>query len=104
MKKRFVLTLSIALNVSIVCAAADADRQAKQAQLDAQCEAARERKLSPERARYIDECVSTKLKESRRECERFFSDWGAQMGERPPLYYDLPECVAAFDYRQSYRQ
>jgi len=35
----------------------DKDRVIQQAQLDAECEAARERKLAPERQKYIDECV-----------------------------------------------
>ncbi len=36
------------------------------------------------------------------DCQRFYSDYGARTGDRAPLYYDLPECVAAFEYRQSY--
>ena len=80
------------------------DRAPQQAQLDAECEAARERKLAPERERYIEECVRDKVRNSREDCERFYSDYGAQSGNRAPLYYDLPECVSAFEYRRSYRQ
>jgi len=72
--------------------------------LDAECEAARERKLAPEREKYIEECVRDKVKDSREECERFYSDYGAQSGNRAPLYYDVPECVSAFEYRRSYRK
>jgi hypothetical protein len=31
----------------------------------------------------------------------FYSDFGAQSGHRAPLFYDLPECVKAFEYQNS---
>jgi len=75
-----------------------------QQSLDADCEAAREQKLEPERERYVQECVQQKMKSTLEECQRFYSDYGARTGNRAPLYYDLPECVARVRYRQSYRQ
>lgn len=75
--------------------------ETNQAQLDAQCELARQTKLAPERARYIDECVATKQKPDRPACERYYADYGAQSGNRAPLYYDLPECRRAFDARKN---
>ena len=75
--------------------------ETNQAQLDAQCELAREIKLAPERARYIDDCVANKQKPDRSACERFYADYGAQSGNRAPLYYDLPECRRAFDARRN---
>ena len=83
--------------------ATGSDRESTQAQLDAECEAARERKLAPERAKYIEECVRDKVKDSREACERFYSDYGARSGNRAPLYYDLPECRRAFELRKSSR-
>lgn len=80
-----------------VATAAD---DARQAQLDAACEAARERRLAPERARFVEECVERRQREDRAACERFYSDYGAQSGNRAPLYYDLPECVQAFEHRR----
>ena len=80
------------------------DRATRQAHLDAECEAAREHKLAPEREKYIEECVRNKNRDSREACERFYSDYGARSGNRAPLYYDLPECVSAFEFRKSYRQ
>jgi hypothetical protein len=82
----------------------DKERATKQAQLDAECEAARERKLAPERDKYIDDCVRNEMKENREACKRFYSDYGAETGTRLPLYYALPECVNAFEFRNSYRQ
>jgi hypothetical protein len=84
--------------------AAEDNRAAEQQRLDAACEAAREQKLEPERARFVLECVQQQMKSTLEECERFYGDYGARTGNRAPLYYDLPECVAAFEYRQSYRQ
>lgn len=76
----------------------------KQAQLDGKCEVAREKKLIPVRQQFVDECVSNKELPSLEECRRFYADYGGRMGQRPPLFYDLPECVEAFDYRQSVRR
>ena len=104
MKLVFVSVIAIALVFPIAGMGSDDERQAKQEQLDAQCEAARERKLAPERAQYIEECVEKKQRSDRAACERFYSDYGARSGNRAPLYYDLPECVEAFDFQKSYRR
>ena len=72
----------------------------EQARLDAACEAAREEKLAPLRAGFIDECVEKKQRPDRAACERFYADYGNQSGNRAPLFYDLPECVKAFEYRR----
>jgi hypothetical protein len=84
-------------------AAGGEDRVTKQRALDEACELARENKLTPLRQQYIEECVEIKNKE-RAYCERFYSDYGAKSGQRAPLFYDLPECVEAFEYRRSYRE
>ncbi|MEJ2534350.1 MAG: hypothetical protein P8008_02490 [Gammaproteobacteria bacterium] len=73
----------------------------RQAELDAACEAARQKKLAPERERLIEECVREKQRPDRAACERFLADYGNRSGNRPALYYDLPECVEAFEYQKS---
>jgi hypothetical protein len=80
--------------------AAASDRDAKQAELDAACEAAREAKLAPLRAQYVEECVEKKQRPDRASCERFYADFGNRSGNRAALFYDLPECVAAFEYHK----
>ena len=80
----------------------------KQQQLDAACEAAREAKLAPEREQLIQECPA-QFDKSLDECRDFYRDYGAALmrqGEivRAPLYYDLPACEAAFEYRKRYRR
>jgi hypothetical protein len=103
MEIRGVLLFSIAVLIPSLGVGGD-DRASKQQQLDAECETARERKLEPAREMYVQECVQQKTKSTLQDCQRFYADYGAKTGDRAPLYYDLPECVAAFEYRQSYRQ
>ena len=104
MKILLVFGFATALILPCVAVGSDSEREEKQAQLDAECESAREKKLAPERSKYIEECVRDKMKDSRAACERFYSDYGARSGNRAPLYYDLPECVRAFEFRKSYRR
>jgi hypothetical protein len=78
-------------------------REEKQARLDGACEVARLKKLLPMREKFAAECVANKELPSKDECERFYADYGNRMGRRAPLFYDLPECVTAFEYRQSTR-
>lgn len=102
-----VLSFGLSIVVAVVPRSADArdrNREAKQAKLDEACEAAREAKLAPLRAQFVEECVREKQRSSRQECEVFYSDYGAQSGNRAPLFYDLPECVEAFEYQQSERK
>lgn len=83
--------------------ASDEERAARQAELDRACEAARELRLRPIRQQFIQECVDEGQFETREECERYYADYGARSGTRAPLFYDLPECVKAFEYAQSER-
>ena len=79
--------------------AGDDERAARQAELDAACEAAREAKLALLRAQYIEECVAKEQRQDRAACERFYADYGSRSGDRAPLFYDLPECVTAHNFR-----
>ena len=84
-------------------AVAERYSQEKQMQLDARCEDAREKKLIPIREQLVDECVANGELPNNQECKRFYANYGERMGRRAPLFYDLPECVEAFDYQQSVR-
>jgi len=96
--KRVLIMVLVLLAASP--ALADEARDAKQAKLDAACEAARQEKLAPLRKKYTDECVANKELPSLEECERFYADYGERTGRKAPLFYDLPECVAAFNFQQ----
>ena len=104
MKIALTSVIAVSLLFPVVSMSSDNDRQATQEKLDAECEAARELRLAPERATFVEECVERKQLSDRAACARFYRDYGAQSGDRAPLYYDLPECVEAFEFRRSYRR
>ena len=69
----------------------------QQAELDRSCETVRQQTIEPLKQQYIAECVD-KGDKSADQCQQFYRDYGEGAGSRPALFYDLPECVAAFDY------
>jgi hypothetical protein len=100
-----VQTLLFAVLISFLMnpALAKESREDKQASLDAACEVERQKLLVPMRKEYIGECVTNKEKPTLEECKLYYKDHGERMGSRAPLYYDLPECVTAFEFQQSAR-
>ena len=101
MKVLLILLLSSFIGFpAAILAATGGEQVAEQAELDQACEKAREKKLAPERKKYIEECVAEKQRPDRASCELFYADYGNRSGNRAPLYYDLPECVKAFDYQK----
>jgi hypothetical protein len=76
------------------------DKDAKQIELDNACEAQRQIRLAPQRDKAIEECIAVQGKEQDY-CERFYRDYGERSGDRPALFYDLPECVDAFEYQKN---
>ena len=79
------------------------EREARQAELDAACEVARQEKLVLVRTQYVEECVAKKQRPDRAACERFYADYGESSASQAPLFYDLPKCVTAHEYRTNYR-
>jgi hypothetical protein len=73
----------------------------QQIALDEQCQIAREKILSVERAQYVEECVQGRSRRTREGCERFYADHGEATYARGPLHFDLPECVEAYKFRQN---
>ena len=80
--------------------AAAADRQSKQAELDAACETARQAALAPKQAEIYQECVD-KFKKSVEVCEQEAAGYNGNRVGRPSLFYDLPACETAFEYRKN---
>jgi len=103
MKNMYILLITILL-LAFNPVMAKESREDKQARLDQACETARQKKLTPMRAQFVEECVANKEKASREKCVTFYADYGNRMGGRAPLFYDLPECVTAFDYSRSDRR
>jgi hypothetical protein len=78
------------------------ERAQKQAGLDAKCEAARQQKMIPKKQEIYQECMSKKKKEEP-ECRKDADSYYGNQGVNKPLYYNLPECEAAFKHKRSYR-
>ena len=76
------------------------DRQTKQAELDAACEAARQTALAPKKAEIYQECID-KFKKSVEVCEQEAAGYNGNRVGRTPLFYDLPECEPAFEYQKN---
>jgi hypothetical protein len=75
--------------------------------LDQACEVARERALAPLREAAIAECKAAP-RANPAFCERFYADFGdggvtREGVQRPRMFDDLPECVAARDARAGRR-
>jgi hypothetical protein len=100
MKNIQVLLFVLLVSILISPALANESREEKQAKLDAACETARQQKLAPIRQQVIDECVTNKELPNRVECEQFYADYGERTGRKAALFYDLPECVTAFNFNQ----
>ena len=99
--KNLQLVLSIVFIALLINPAiAKESREDKQAKLDAACEAVRQQKIAPLRQQVIDECVANKEMPNQQECERFYADYGERTGQKAALFYDLPECVTAFNFNQ----
>lgn len=93
-----IIMLTAGLSNTVI---AKESREEKQARLDNVCEVARQKKLTPMKKKFVEECVANKELPSRDECVTFYADYGNRMGGRAPLFYDLPECVTAFEFQQS---
>ena len=74
-------------------------RQARQAELDRECETARQAALQPKREDIYQECIN-KFKKEEGVCQSEANAYNGYRISGAPLYYDLPECVQAFDYRK----
>lgn len=51
------------------------------------------------RDKLVEECVEKEQRFDRASCERFYADYGERTGALEPLFYDLPLCKMAHDYR-----
>lgn len=103
MKKVQILLFTVLFSFLINPALSKESREQKQASLDAACDAVRQKNLAPIRKGFVEECVINKEQPGRQECETFYADYGERMGGRAPLFFDLPECVTAFEFQQSAR-
>ena len=73
----------------------------RQAELDHQCEAARDEKLAPMREAAFQECMSAKRStRSEADCRRITAGENSNRLGGAPRFYDLPACVEAFEHQR----
>ena len=101
MKKKLAIFGLLMVCISSQQSFADEARVKKQAQLDAACEEARLKKLTPIRKERIAECAKEKPLKA---CEAEHQNYGERVGKRVPLFYNLPACEKAAEYLRSERQ
>lgn len=88
------------LSVSVVFSAEnETERGEKQAELDGICEQARQEALFPTKKKIYQECLDKGAK-SESECQQDADSYNGNRGTATPLFYDLPECEAAFNFRK----
>ena len=104
MKNRCILLSALLALLVFNPVLAKESREDKQTRPDQACETARQKKLTPMEAQFVEDCVANKEKPSCEKCVTFYADYGNRMGGRAPLFYDLPECVTTFDYNRSDRR
>ncbi len=90
------------LLVAGLAGAADETTTDQQAELDRRCEAARDEKLAPIRADIYQECLDKK-KGDEAYCQRYADGYNGERIGGSPRFYELPECEAAFRFRNRRR-
>lgn len=103
-KGLWLMALVMLIPVSGDAGDTEEERAARQGELDAACEVAREKKLTVARAKLVEECVEKKERPDRASCERYYADYGAATADRGALFYDLPECEKAWEHKTSHRR
>ena len=73
--------------------------QDNQAEHDRSCEYARAKALAPLKKAVYKECLEKGKEES--VCKSEADDYNGNRVGRGPMFYDLPECVEAFNYKKN---
>ena len=90
-----------------VSASSLTDQETLQKKYDPACEKERINIIEHYKTKFINECIE-KERSNESYCKRFYSDYGNTilnaLGSRTSFFYDIPECVKAFEFKKSYRQ
>lgn len=98
--RRIIATLLLIL--AATAGAADQTDADRQAELDRLCEAARDEKLAPIREEVYAECIDAERGDEAY-CRRYAAGYNGERIGGSPRYYELPECEAAFQFRNRAR-
>lgn len=88
--------LAFSFNSAVALAHTAKDKQAK---LDEACESARQKALKPRKKEIYQECL-TKFKKSKTICQQEAETYNGNRINGAPMFYQLPECVKAFEFRK----
>ncbi|MBL8202083.1 MAG: hypothetical protein JNK40_14035 [Chromatiales bacterium] len=97
------LPASLLILLAAVAGAADQSDAERQAELDQRCEAARDEKLAPIREEVYAECLEGR-KGDEAYCRRYADGYNGERIGGSPRFYELPECEAAFRFRNRNRK
>ena len=96
------LTTVLLIFIAGLAVAADPTDAGKQAELDRRCEAARAEMLAPVREEIYTTCIDGR-KGDEVYCRRYADGYNGERIGRSPRFYELPECEAAFKFRNGDR-
>lgn len=88
--------LIMALHSSALFAHSTINAQAK---LDKNCESARQKALAPRKKEIYQECL-TKFKKNKSVCKHEADVYNGNRINGAPMFYELPACVKAFEFRK----
>lgn len=94
--KVFMFTL---LMISYSSAVLANTAKTEQAKLDKACESARQTALEPRKKEIFQECL-TKFKKGKSVCQQEADAYNGNRINGAPMFYELPACVKAFDFRK----
>lgn len=75
----------------------------EQLTLDKECEKARQIALAPRKKEIYQECHE-KFKKSEAVCKEEAQAYNGNRINGAPMFYELPECVKAFEYKNKHNQ
>jgi len=101
LKATFLIFLSFVIfSFNLLAADISSARLKQQVLLDQACEKDRFKKLAPRRREIYQECI-TVFKKSEDICKKDAAAYNGRRINGAPLFYELPSCVKAFEYREA---
>jgi len=92
------------LSIALLCISSIAlASEKKQATLDQACEVARQKALKPRKKEIYQECRQ-KFKKSEKVCKVEANAYNGNRIGGAPLFYELPACEKAFEYRKTHNK
>ncbi len=101
---KFFFILFIVIIPSLLLATKQTDeRDKKMLELDIKCEKARQKAMWPIKLEIFQNCMKEHKykKKAEEKCEKLAEEYNGHRIRGTARFYDLPECVVAFEFRQN---